>query len=1043
MVSFNKEQLEAINFLGKNVLVSASAGAGKTSVLVERLLKRCINDRVDLNKIVALTFTDAAAMEMKKRLSASLSKLYTDDNPLKDYIFQQLVYLQNADITTIDSFCLKIVKKYYYVIGLNPSLALNILDDSTITTLRNEAFEKALNTMLKEEFESTKELAAFFSPRSEDFTSLQDATIALVNKANSLSNSEEFYQNILYHYQPVTHINDLTPKIVDNFYEYLNTQIQILSDDLSILKEDVALLENCKDKHIASIEYYLEYCAELQKHIEAKDYNSFFNGFHILVTKKLDIPTKPSDSVKEIKDSINDRLKELCLKLYDEENFVKLHNLAIPTINTLVKLAKYTAQYIKEYKLIYEGMDFEDMEHYALAILKANDHMIAKELANFYQEIMVDEFQDTNEIQNDIIDLISNGHNAFRVGDVKQSIYRFRNAKPSLMRNLAQDENTHQIHLSYNYRSQENIVEFNNLLFGKCMNIKGFKDTYTKLDNVSIGADYQKDCDENGIIFYALTNKNKKMKPGYVKALFIARKIKELMIKQPDTTYKDYVVLLRSHDDKRYLKAAFEANDIPYNVDAKSSFSKSLACSIIISFLKLLISYDEIALLAVLTSGFYNTSYDQLATLKTNYNSLYTGLNETNHPIISDIKTLKNIYYTKGLSNVLDYMITINDFYENYLDNKEKTNFDQLYSLSLNYIKTKSSIEQFIIELSNSEDTQTKEVTSMASDENVVRAITIHQSKGLQYKTVFLWSSSQYRARESVSPLLLDEELGIAIQPFMEPYHVAHQSLEYDLIQNKLNFDELEEYTRLLYVATTRPQRQMFIVDTIRKIPSYTVSLGSLLKRRGISDTILSSIANNPYIKIIQLEVEYNLETINRHSNKHNQIEHYPISDSNKYNIIAPSSTHNTKAYKLSPINTFSRGLLIHEILEKLPYGTWTSEDLQAYNISKSDEEHLLKYNQSSFYQSLANYTVYREYPFIHKLDNTITNGTIDLLAINDREVIILDYKTDRMDSEKEFINAYKKQLEIYRNIINLNYPNHKITAYIYAFNIDQLIEVI
>ena len=155
-MKFNNEQLKAINTTNQNILVSASAGAGKTSVLVERLIKRCIKDGIAINKIIALTFTDAAASEMKKRLSKSLNILYQDPNSDHEYIKQQLIYLQNADISTIDAFCLKLVKKYYYVIHLDPKMATNILDDSTISQINNKAFDISFKKMMDSDEEKMK-----------------------------------------------------------------------------------------------------------------------------------------------------------------------------------------------------------------------------------------------------------------------------------------------------------------------------------------------------------------------------------------------------------------------------------------------------------------------------------------------------------------------------------------------------------------------------------------------------------------------------------------------------------------------------------------------------------------------------------------------------------------------------------------------------------------------------------------------------------------------------------------------------------------------
>ena len=1034
---FNEEQLEAINTIGTNILVSASAGAGKTSVLVQRLLKRCLEDKVSLNKIVALTFTDAAAAEMKKRLSSNLNKLYQDENSDKAYIKQQLVYLTDADITTIDAYCLKIVKKYYYAIGLDPKLADNILDDSILNNIKEQAFHDGLNIMLEKYPEDTTTLLKHFSSRPEDISSLFNTTIAIINSANSTSDSKKFLDKILNDSKIIRTLNDLNPTILNGFFEYLFNQLTMIEDNLMILSSSLGLQEE-DEKYLNSINLKLEYLPQLYEYLNNHNYDTFNMQFKNFSTKAIQLPRKEFKYEKDIKKKIVDREKKLLEILYSSETFIKNHNDLTNIYNTLINLVIITMENIKVLKTDIQGMDFEDMEHYALNILKANDNLIAKQLQNTYEEIMVDEFQDTNEIQNDIINLISNGHNAFRVGDVKQSIYRFRKAKPSLMRDLSHDENTKQINLSYNYRSKENIVEFNNCLYDVCMNIPGLEDTYKSQDNVKVGVDAQKETLDDSINFYTLKSQegiNNKV----LKADFIARKILTLKNQDPTSKYKDYVVLLRTHDDKKYLKDAFEKYHLPYNVDAKDNFYASLLCLMILSYLKLIIHINNQDLISVL-KNFYDMNSDDLAIISKQ--DIYTYLQDTNHPLINDLNNLKDIYNNKGLIELLNALCNIQDFYENRLNNKEKTNFDQLFNIALNFNKQANSLAKFIYEIENGSETKTKEVTSISLDEDVIRAITIHQSKGLQYKTVFIWSTSQSRNNELKNEHLIDTDLGLALKPLELPKRIRQTTIEYLVINEKLNKEELEENTRLLYVATTRAQNRMYFVDVVDEIKDTKMNYETLCERKGISGTILSSISDNPYINIKEDDVKkISFETPKSKTNTLQTIKHYHSIDINTFKVISPSNTHESTLLTIKPtLNRFSRGTTIHNILEELPIRKWTMDDLKPYNLNPNDINHLLVFNNSSLFAQTENYQVYKEYPFIYKDNTQVINGTMDLLMINDSEIIIVDYKTNRNTTKEELINLYSPQLDIYAKVMHESYPNHKISKYIYAFELDEAI---
>lgn len=1039
-MAWSLQQKEAIETTGKNVLVSASAGAGKTAVLVERLRKRCIDDRIPLNKIIALTFTDAAAAEMKKRLSKTLNEYYTKTDD-KDYVKQQLVYLQNADITTIDAYCLKIVKKYANVLGLDPAMVMNIADDATLAAIKSEAFDMTLNTMLKENKEAVYDLTQYFSPRSEDVESFKTSIFSIITCANTSNDPDAWYKMAKHRYEPIHTLSELDDMTLSLYYDYLKFKLSSIIHYCDQLLTILSLNDKVKDEYITLVKKKKAAHEECLKNIHF--YDTFCLLFKGAIKLEIKNPRNIDASFKNIKEDLEKIEKDLLENLYDSTILIKDHNQLSSFVSYLLDFAKQCGQNIQALKFKYKTIDFEDMEHFAYQILISNNGLIAKQIADAHEEIMVDEFQDTSTLQNDIIECISNGHNTFRVGDVKQSIYRFRKAKPSLMRNMKQDtDNYHVICFPNNFRSKENIVEFNNELYSACMNIEGCLDEYGSEDVAVIGSDKQKDIKDDAIKFYLL-EKEKGQAAAVLKAEFIANKIYTMMNEDSKLHYSDFVVLLKSHHDKRYLKDAFEKFNLPYNVDAKDNFYKSDACMMVLSFCKLLISRDDIALLSVLTS-FYNVSNDELALLKLNYNNIYKGLVLTNHPFIDDLNELKILYKEKGLLACLNKISTINDFYERKIDNKQKTNFDQLFEIARKYVSTSFSLEQFIDEIEHMDDTDTKEVTSISKDEDVVRAVTIHQSKGLQYNTVFLWSNSLFMPHDTNSVVLCDSDYGIAIKPLEMPYRYSRNSIERIGLEHKVALEELEEYTRLLYVATTRAVDRLYIVDELKEsIKDTDISLSTLFKRKGITGTVLASLANNHYMDVeivSDLSFEYPdiIEDYSIQTIKH--LDPYVL---NMVNIVSPSKQHSLFPKKLKPVDQFSHGTLIHETLEHIEFRPWSTEELKALQLNDKDIKHLLWFNNTDLFKQLCHMKCYKEYPFIYLKDNkTVVNGTIDLLAMKDNEILCIDYKTNHNTTKEELIDMYQSQLNIYRDCLAKAYPEHHITCMIVALSIEEAFEI-
>lgn len=1063
-MGFDNEQLQAIHSTGSNIIVSASAGAGKTGVLVARLLKRNIDDRIPIDRILALTFTAAAASEMKKRLASGLHDRFTttDDEELKSYLSEQLILLESAQITTIDSYCLSIIEKYCNVLGLDPATAKNVLNGSISSLYNKQAYDEVIRLYSKEHHAIILKLLETFGNRSEDYDTLFEILKKMSDYAESSRNPEEWYAHTKQMYQPVSHFEDLPEETKDDFFDYLKISMQRIQEDLSLMEKFVLDSEKIDPSDITSRQ---NGCINCLNALNEKNYDRFDLYFRTFCT----LPN-PSDGKNEpytaARKKMLDHSKKIGEILFDRSVFVKDHNDNYEIVQTLLDLSKLTHDKFVEIKQKNACMDFTDMERYACEILDKNDGSIANIIRQQYDEIMVDEFQDTSELQNYIIDRISNGKNVFRVGDVKQSIYAFRQAKPELMRSIMKDPSVKRITLKHNYRSMDSIVQFSNLLFSLLMNIEGCKDTYLEEDTVTIGRGAQEET-ITPIEFTAIhvekdtednnqntdnnndpDNKNDNSETPEnkrLKANWIAQKMIILYNADPHLHWKDFAVLVKSHADKVQLRSAFDFYGIPYDIDAREGFYQSILCLTISSIVQAMLNpYDEIALLAVCTSSLFQMNDDELARCKINYKNFYTGVMERHPEVFDLLKHFKKIAETDGLVSFLNEVACTNSFYEN-LSSLQQSNFDFLLeTVSNSNIHDLYTFSQSMIAGS---DEKSSEAMSKGKNDDVVKVTTIHQSKGLQYGIVFLWGTSTNRFMDQANPVLLDAEGHIALNHTSLPARIVRPTIERIGISNRLDQEDIEEFIRLLYVAVTRAEKRLFVVDVIKnEIEVSKPSLTLLHQRKGFTDLFLSVLEPSDLFQINEIQPD---DITNFHAPK---VETHYVSELPRLSFqpelfkpsLTPSSTEFSTLPSLDP-NTSNKGTLfgttVHETLEKLPLRSWTFDDLANVDLSNEYKTKILTFGKSDLYQSCLSMDVHKEMNFYVECEDVIIEGAMDFVAIGSDKIVLIDYKTDHA-SLNEIRTRYQAQLNTYRKALKELYPGKSISVYAYSFHNDKAIEI-
>ena len=1037
MMKWSKQQQACIEHKDHPIIVSASAGAGKTAVLTERIVKRCLKDKIDLNRILALTFTAAAASEMKDRVYQRLLKAKLDNQSDSHRIDHQLTLLQEAQISTIHSFCLNIIKKYGYLIGFDQQRANRLFSDVALKQLKNEAFNLTLISLTTDQL---NHLTTYFSNKPCTYDSFQQTLTSLLDQANNQCNPIQSIKDIASSYPTIQSLAQLDSATLNKYASIFDHYLPLLKSNLKQIHNGVS--ENYFTKNKAKMDALTEYLNSIETAVNDKDYEQVENLYRYTYPGNLSIPKDPANLIEKQRLKAFNQLMDNLINstapsaLINDMN--QLHILANDLSNAL--LAYYT--YFNQVKEKANGIDFNDMEYFAFKILDENPS-VATYYQNYYQEICVDEFQDTSIRQNAIIEHICNGKNIFRVGDVKQSIYRFRQASPELMKSLMEDNANELIVLEENYRSSASIIDFTNHLFTQLLNIGLPNNQYLNQDIVSPGTQNQKDSyqpiefygmDSDAFKALNLTNSNQN------KAECIAGLIQQYRNNSPFTHYKDYCILVRSHGAMHYLKETFDQLNIPYKMDLKSGFSGNAFIQTLRAMFALMLDFnDQLALYTVLASPYYLYSVQDLYDHKVNSNAKVIQDYDELKAFIHQCKTFQN----KGICALLSQCLCFKSIYQR-LTREDRFNVDYLMqSLVTNNITT---IPQVLQLLDKSLDQDSSEILSVGKDDDVVTVMTIHQSKGLQFPCVILWSDSSNSNPENKSLINWDNQFNVGLKALYLPTRLTHSSLVYTYNDITNQAQDLAERLRLLYVAITRAKEKLLIVDMLKDVPDvHPYQLSDIYLRKGFTYDILSTCITNNLFQLKRLFQPLTPLTNTLQSMKGYPIIHYHAKPLNL--TIKTASEHDILSEDLlkDSHGALEYGTFLHDALQFLDFSQINDEQLQAYNarLTKPMRVQLCKAKDTllSFGKEKAITSWLKEYPFIYRNESIFTTGSIDLIGLSKSSIYIIDYKTtsDTIDNLKAM---YTKQLNYYQSIITKAYPDYKIECYIYSFKHDCMIQI-
>ena len=1016
-MAWTKEQETAIYTEGTNIIVSAGAGSGKTAVLTERVLEK-VKKGVSVDNLLILTFTKMAAKEMRERIGTKL---------LENGFTKELSKLDTADITTFDSYALSLVKKYHYY--LNVSKDINIIDASVITLYKR----KTLNDIFEE----------LYNSNDEDFLSLI--------REYTLKSDKDIFEFIL-NINNKLDLKTNKKSYLDNYIEDRFNETTINKDIDTYIKEIFNIINKIHEylEYIDDNDYLDKLYQVLSPLLDSDDYISIKNNINI----KLPQARGVSDTTKEYKEKIKnaiDSIKDLTI-YKDTEEIKNSIFMTKPYVSCIIKIIKALDIKVQNYKEIYNYYEYSDIANLAIKLVKENSQ-IREEIKNNLNEILIDEYQDTNDVQEEFISYISN-NNVYMVGDIKQSIYRFRNANPYIFKNKYDMYSSHnngmKIDLNKNFRSREEVINNINLMFNHIMDDYLGGASYQKEHQMIYGnLMYQGNGDNkenNNFEVYNYLNdtnyKNNEIEP-FVIADDINNKIKDnYKVFDKDTKgirnvkYSDFVILLDNSKSFELYKKILEYNNIPTSIVKSINLIDGEVILVIKNIISFIIKIKD----NIIDNDFKKLfiSLGRSFIFNIDDNILFDYFLNNNYKD-SDIYRISNEISKKidfiSLDEIIDLIIDKYDLYNKLFllgDNASNTiRIDKLKEITSNLTNLNYDIYDYQKYLEDIISNDLKiEYNVGDNSTDTVKIMTIHASKGLEFSICYFSGLfNRFNISEAVNRYTYDNDYGIII-PYKDNFY-------YNTIYHKLAYrnyikENISERIRLLYVALTRAKEKMiFILPSSNKDETFISDIidNNIREKYNSFASIMYSLekVTKKYYKNIDLSKinitkDYNMIKNNNYLKLINRVDDKLLVD----NINIITNKEEEKSFSKKNIHIISKdeeakleyGRRVHELFELTDFNNID-------NLSGKDREIIVNFLNNI---DINNCDIYKEYEFIYEEDNITYHGIIDLLLVYNDSIKIIDYKLKNIND-----TAYLKQLNGYKSYIEKVFGK---PTYIYLYSI-------
>lgn len=1152
MRNWTEQQRNAINAHDSNIIVSAAAGSGKTAVLVERVIKMITDPdkSINIDQLLIVTFTNAAAAEMKSRIADSLNSILAENSNNTNALLQ-LSLLPNAKICTIDSFCINLVRENFFELGISQDFT--ILDNSQERLLENDAINEIINRRYEEPDDSFKILIDMLSNTKNDGN-----LISAITQINNYIKSQPFpyiwLKNICEIYNPSIDINDteLKKSIFDDISYYLTEINDLLGLEIESLLPDDDIYDELYDI-IQSDKCMVNSLNNALNGTWDDMFNAVCNINPMPMTKKRKSESKAA--IVAYRNQFLDIIKKDIVPLVSVSSgdYTKDCAAIYPEIKLLCDIIVEFNEAVMEKKLEMNSFSFSDIEHFAINILFEADekgNVVRKPPAIEYEknfvEILVDEYQDTNKAQDTLFKYLSNGHNRFMVGDVKQSIYRFRLAMPEIFNAKKDsyadyDESSGRINqkivLDKNFRSRLGVCEFANFLFSNLMSKRIGELEYNDEEKLNSNNDYN----ETDIPCASIRIVN--TPEGEDKSEYEARQIAEYIIQKVkakeqikdkngyrDICYGDFAVLFRSPKNKMPIYAkVFNQYGIPVLSNNRLNLFDNNEVAILLSLIRVIDNpIQDVPLLATLMSVFYGYTADEIAKAKVLYNesNLYTTIckdNETFSKFLIDLDRYRKYASSMTVESFLRQIISETSYISiiSAMGNAEqrKQNVFKLIEIAKRFDSGGSVGLTAFVRYIDSAISSKLEIDSASvthSGENSVQLMSIHQSKGLEFPVVILANAAtQYNNTDLYSLVLLNSKIGIGLKIYNSDKLFRYNSAQYSYIKEQNLCASMSENLRVLYVAVTRAKEQFIVFSSYKdgtlpkhlsRLASKTVNgkiLPSTVKRitndadaillcamlhkdcdelRSLADVDLKPIESSSFnldckiLDEIDIREEIPEDTAIPNETIVKEIEDR-LSFTYKYSELAQMASKRNassldeadRGYEFfavskpsflnkSGLTPAEKGTAMHNFMQYCDYFNAKDnleEEIQrlvkdnyiSVEQAKSlDRDSLSELFNSQFATRMFNSNhIYREIKvatFVPACDieNTeytdkiMVQGIADCVFEEKGELVLVDYKTDRVDNEEQLLDRYKKQIAYYKTAIEKVLKMPVKQAMLYSF---------
>lgn len=1085
------EQRKAIDFRDGSAIVSAAAGSGKTAVLVERVIKILMDEEnpVEADKLVVATFTEKAAGELQTRLQKALAAAI-ELNPSDAYLRSQRTKLEDASISTISSFCMKLICENSAFLGLSPDFS--VIDEAEGRLL----FDKSLDCVMEEFYEqgdeAEKNLLYDWYGRENDselcsaVKAIYDFMKKLPYPEKAMEGWQDMYNN------PSEYKEKLIPV-------YLEICVKPVAQEMAeLLPRSLEAWDEGCTPCLSSWKYIIANLLGI-----SGESDPFFTLEEYSIENALGMePVPPRRASKTYNNSIqkeaHDKLSKLWGKLIPYltavQNFEDNMTECAPILRGLTVLAEKTDEEFSKRKRARNRIDFNDAEYFALKLL--SDEETAKEIRKGAAVIIVDEFQDSNDIQYEIFSRLSdNGRNLFFVGDIKQSIYRFRGANPSVFARILEDKGFTPIFLNRNFRSSDVIVDSVNGIFEKTMTKKLGEVDYDENARLVRGAE-QYAPDESNRTELVRVYGRRKPEAREREGAYIADRIRAMVesgfqVTEKDGTkrpcnYGDFAVLMGKYRSNIHIyKKAFMKAGIPIDAKEDGAYTDYYEIKLMLSLLRIIDNpYYDCELMAVLTLPPYSLTPDEMADIKQlcGRAPLYTGVRKSDNPravhFCKELALLREFAAEHSVEQLIRYIYDESDVVTAILatvdGDKRDSNLKMLISharrFSENGIRGLYDFLSYMDMVSRGDVTLTQ-AKSAEIAEGAVKLMTIHGSKGLEFPVTFVSNLSSEHKSHSSGKLNTDISLGVGMRVVRHSQHIILDSFMFNMIDKLTHMQELSEEMRLLYVAATRAKEKLIFTAPVTAAEKHDVHLRWLEESRAVAKSIIE-------VRDIFGYKAQKRDTVDEGQDSATVPKPFGSYSYSEYTLIPAKVTATQAGVKsvddfaetVSGVDRFlktptfikgentrklsgkKKGDAYHKAMELMDFSGAVSQLDELYQRGKLsdrerdciDTEEVEAFLESSLCRRIVKSgNVHKEFPifceycpdgFSEEEEKPFVQGIADLYFIEDGEIVLVDYKTNLNADPDVLREEYEGQLKIYAQALEKMTCMKVKECYLWAF---------